>query len=172
METKPSYHILNAEGILRNFNVSKKVTKEEFNKIVKLVDKDCITRFEKNEMLKNKLLDVAFEYINTHKIPGMIESQKVENGSNGGNEKQKYLITKKEFDNIKNHAKDFADYLNSEEKYNKDEMLFFIISLVDALKLKEEDFENFHKRLEDEQGFKKDEDDDDSQDEENLDNDV
>ena len=50
METKPSYHILNAEGILRNFNVSKKVTKEEFNKIVKLVDKDCITRFEKNEI--------------------------------------------------------------------------------------------------------------------------
>ena len=51
--------------------------------------------------------------------------------------------------------------LSKKKNLTKDEQLFFVISLVEFLNLSDRDFNDFHERLNNNDGFSEDDDDDD-----------
>jgi hypothetical protein len=149
-------HILTVMGILDIFNISKKLSNDEIVRLKKKLLPECSTRFEMYEMLKDEIIDETNEYIKSHYIPGLLVNpilDKSKQESTSHIDKKKINIKNERFLKIKHDASQFAMLLQNNKKFSKDELLFFIISLVNALELTEEDFDNFNKRVRDGDDF-------------------
>ena len=170
-------HILNSDGILKSFNISKRVYKKDIDGFIAKHKKDCATKYALNELLKEEIFSHTDDYLRSHSIPGLkpetIESLTEnsnevttnDNVNSDGKRKRKYHIKDPKFIKVREEAAKIGEYLQKTKNLKKDEQLFFIISIVEYLKLSDTDFEKFHDRLNNGDGFVEDdgenEDDDD-----------
>lgn len=153
--------------ILDTFNISKKVSNTDITKLKNKMIGDCSTRFELQELLKEELINETDKYLQTHYIPGLLTPNKGPNRPNNQSSrptqkpKKRINVKSEKFVRVKFNAENLAKTLN-ENKLDKEEMLFFVISLVNMLELSEDDFDTFHKKMESDDDFEE-MDDDDSQ---------
>ena len=161
-------HILNTTGILKVFNISKKVSKKDIDTFITKHKNECSTRYELQELLKTELFEHTKEYLDGHGIPGLVtppkelkESQDVDEEDEDSFKKipKKYKIKDKKFIKVRENAHALSEMLKKRKNLSKDEQLFFVISLVDFLNLSDSDFNDFHERLNDNDGFSEEDDD-------------
>jgi len=156
-------HILTTSGVLAAFNISKKINSDEITKFIKKHKADCSTKFELQELLKNEMFEHTREYLNGHGIPGLIpptksEADIIENDAGELKDepnviKKRYKIKDKKFIKVREDAGKLSNMLKNTKNLSRDELLFFVISLVEFLELSDEHFEDFHERLDDSDGF-------------------
>ena len=156
-------HILNTSGVLKVFNISKKVSSTDITKFIKKHKSECSTKFELQELLKDELFEHTRGYLNNHNIPGLLPPKKSEADIIEDDEqpehdepkviKKRYKIKDKKFVKVREDAGKLSNLLKNTKKLSRDELLFFIISLVEFLELSDEHFEEFHRRLNENDGF-------------------
>lgn len=164
-------HILNTAGILKVFNISKKVSKKDIDTFITKHKSECSTRYELQELLKEELLEHTKEYLDGHGIPGLVTPPKTkkepecdcdeEDEEDFKKIPKKYKIKDKKFIKVRENAHALSEMLSKKKNLTKDEQLFFVISLVEFLNLSDRDFNDFHERLNNNDGFSEDDDDDD-----------
>ena len=165
MENKQVNHILNSSGILKIFNISKKVEATAIDNFIKTHKNDCSTKYELQELLREELFEHTIRYLNDHKIPGLIippktetekeqeEAEEVEEST----ERKTYHINDKRLIKVRENSHALSEMLKK-KKLSKKELIFFVISLTEFLRLKEEDFDKFREDMEDSGDFNETED--------------
>lgn len=134
-------HILNVAGVLKNFGIAKKISAAELKKIKKRAKDDSLSSDEYVDLLKREILKYTDDYVKRNKIPGLITKNKT--GIKNFNIKDpKYIKIYKE-------AVFVAKKLIEGKNLSKKELTFFIMSLVGALDLSQEDFNRFNKEIRD-----------------------
>jgi len=150
-------HILNTNGILKNFSISKCISAKELSIIKKQVESECSDKDDFNKLLNEKLIQYTDEYIKKNRIPGLIINKKtgIKN----------FKIKNKNFMKLYRESVFNAQKLTLEKKLNKEELLFYIISMIGYLGLTQQDFAQFSKDLSESPDFEEDENLDDEDDE-------
>jgi hypothetical protein len=138
-------HILNVTGVLKNFCIAKKIVASELKKIKKLAKDSCSSSDDYTELLKREILKYTDDYVKRNKIPGLITSS--DNGLKSFNIKDKKYIK------IYKEAAQVAKRLLNGRNLSEKELTFFIMSLVGALNLTQEDFNNFNKEIKESADF-------------------
>jgi hypothetical protein len=142
-------HIINVEGILKNFSIAKKISASELRRIRKNAAKESTSQEEYTELLRREILRYTDEYVKKNKIPGIIIKKR--NGLKSFNIKDpEHLKLYKEAallakDIIKNKALD------------KNKLIFFIMSLIGVLNLNQDDFNKFSAEMNKNPDFEEDE---------------
>ena len=133
-------HILAKYGVMANFSIAKKVTKERIKRMSERLNTEDETSAEFQEALKQEILKETQLAIFNNTIPGLIT-----------NAKYKALPTHKKLLNDK--QKKQVTLLSAiiiqsilEKKLTKDETCLLIIQIVNALGLKDSDFKEFTKK--------------------------
>jgi len=141
-------HILTKEGILASFSVSKQITEEEINGMMKDAKNKTKDEDEILELLKTNIMKEIVEATQTGVLPGII----LENVKN-------QLLPVKSLESL-NRMVEVLSTKMKQKKFDKLSLCYFINYLVGSLNLKEEDFEEFHRRIKEVRGDDDDEDDD------------
>ena len=148
MDNQP-LHILAKMGVLKTFSISKKITEAEVENMMQLAKNKSKDQQEALEIVKAKIMKEIIEATKKGTLPGII----LEKSS------QHPIIPIKAIDTL-NHLVVILTQKLKGKKYDKLSLCYFINYLVGALELKEEDFEDFHRRLR--EASEKDDSDDDS----------
>ena len=128
-------HILNVTGILKNFSITKKITRSELSEIKKRISNVSTDSQDYSELLKREILRYTDSYVKKNKIPGLI----VNNPS---------VVRNKKYISLYKEAASIARSLKLDKKLSDKELIFFILSIVSYLQLTRSDFEKFRKELE------------------------
>ncbi len=128
-------HILNVTGILKNFSITKKITRSELSEIKKRISNVSTDSHDYSELLKREILRYTDSYVKKNKIPGLI----VNNSP---------VIRDKKYISLYKEAASLARSLKLDKKLNDKELIFFILSIVSYLQLTRSNFEKFSKELE------------------------
>lgn len=132
-------HLLNQMGVLSSFSISKKITEEEINLMMKRAKVKSKNENEILELIKRKIMKEIIDATKKGTVPGVI-LEKSEN----------YIVPLKIIEPLNN----MVDVLSRKLKAKKLDQLslcYFINYLVGSLGLTEEDFEEFHRRLKESQ---------------------
>jgi hypothetical protein len=148
MEQQPS-HILTKEGILASFSVSKKITEKEINAMMTGAQNKSKDEDEILELLKAKIMKEIIDATQKGTLPGII----LENVEN-------QLLPIKSIESLNRMVQVISQKMK-QKKFDKLSLCYFINYLVGSLGLVEEDFEEFHRRIQDARGDDDDDDDDD-----------
>lgn len=132
-------HILARYGVMANFSIAKKVTKERIKRMSERLNTEDETSAEFQESLKQEILKETQVAIFNNTIPGLITNAKVK-----APVKQKIINDKDKRKVTILSAIIIQSIL--EKKLTKDETCLLIIQMVNALGLKDEDFKDFTKR--------------------------
>ena len=138
-------HILNVTGVLKNFGIAKKIAASELRKIKKRAKDACSSSDDYTELLKSEILKYTDDYVKRNKIPGLITSK--------GDGLKNFNIKDKAYAKIYNEAAKMAKGLLAGRTLSKKELTFFIMSLVGALELTQEDFNAFNKEIKESADF-------------------
>lgn len=133
-------HILTRAGILASFSVSQKVTEEEVDAIMKEAQNRGKTEDEAIDLVKTKIMKEIIDATRKGTLPGII----IENTKN-------QLLPVKSLESL-NRMVEVLSQKMKQKKFDKLSLCYFINYLVGSLGLKEEDFEDFHRRLRDLRG--------------------
>ena len=154
-------HILSIHGIMSNFSIAKKVTKQRLNKLTKELNETNLESQKFQERLKHDILkETQIAYYN-NSIPGLIT-----------NKKQKIDTKHKSAVVSAQTQKKVAMLITvvlakiAEKDLSKKELCLFMIQLINGLGLRDVDFKRFHQNYMDQEDddfddFDEDEDDDD-----------
>ena len=132
-------HILARYGVMANFSIAKKVTKERIKRMSERLKTEDETSAEFQEALKQEILKETQVAIFNNTIPGLITNAKVKSPV-----KQKIIN-----DTDKRKVTLLSAIIIQtilEKKLTKDETCLLIIQMVNALGLKDSDFKDFTKR--------------------------
>ena len=152
-------HILSHFEILRSFNISKKVSSEEIEKIKRMIDKACDTDEKKQELFKKEVLKNTNVYLKTHNIPGVISKNddntfswvinksKTEETEESDTAAMDVELKTDKYKYIKNSSIKLADYINNTEKLTKKQIVFFIVTLIGNFNLTEKDFDDLYNQI-------------------------
>jgi len=131
-------HILAKYGVMANFSIAKKVTKERIKRMSERLNTEDEMSAEFQEALKQEILKETQLAIFNNTIPGLITNAKQKKSSTQNkkllNDKQKKQVGDLSF-------KDLLKVL--EKKLTKDETCLLIVQIVNALGLKDSDFKEF-----------------------------
>lgn len=146
-------HILTQRGVLTSFSIAKKVSEEEIALFFKKYKKTGKSEEQIGELLKEQIFKEITDAMIESKIPGIISPMNmVISKAEKTNEKtNENLIELNRFIMVIAHKL-------VEKKYDKLSLCYFINSLVNLLSLSERDFERFHRKTQNNDG-EKDEDD-------------
>jgi len=132
-------HILAKYGVMTNFSIAKKITKERIQKLhKKLNNTDEMSEEFQNTLKKEVLKETQLAMFN-NTIPGLITNIKKQSSSKNSS----ILITEKEKKKIVALTAGLINAI-AEYKLGKDEMCLLLIQLVNALGLKDVDFKKFN----------------------------
>jgi ribosomal protein S25 len=132
-------HVLNQTGVLTSFSIAQKITEEDIQEYVathkKLGKKDA----KVGEILKQKILDEIQKAVSNNEVPGLVTPQEL--AKNLG-------LEDKVVKNIPelNRLVTIIGNKIREKNYDTMSLCYFINSLVTALDLGEDDFEEFNKQ--------------------------
>lgn len=149
-------HILSRHGIMANFSIAKKVTKQRLNKLIKELNETNVESKIFQDRLKDDILkETQIAYYN-NSIPGLItnKTQKVAAKNNSSiisvqTQKKIAMLTTVILATI------------AEKNLSKEELCLFMIQLINGLGLKDIDFKRFHQNYTDEDDEDFDDEDDD-----------
>jgi len=129
-------HILARYGVMANFSIAKKVTKERIKRMSERLNTEDETSLEFQESLKQEILKETQVAIFNNTIPGLITNAKVKSPIKKKliNDKDKRKVTLLS-------AIIFQTILK--KNLTKDETCLLIIQLVRAFGLKDSDFKDF-----------------------------
>lgn len=133
-------HILAKYGVMANFSIAKKVTKERIKRMSDRLNTEDEMSAEFQEALKQEILKETQVAIFNNTIPGLITNAKVNKSSIKPkiiNDKDKRKVTLLSAIIIQTIL---------EKKLTKDETCLLIIQMVNALGLKDSDFKDFTQR--------------------------
>lgn len=164
-------HILNVAGVLKNFGIAKKIGSVELKKIKKRAADASTSSDEYTNLLKLEIIKYTDDYIKKNKIPGLITRDK--------SGLKNFSIKDPAYIKLYKEAAIVASKLVTGKNLSKKELTFFIMSLVGALNLTQDDFTNFNKEIRSNPDFEEDgkwggfgeyssDDDDDDDDEQNA----
>jgi hypothetical protein len=137
--TPQPIHVLNQAGVLTSFSIAQKITEDDIRQYMathkKMVKKDA----KVSEILKQKILDEIQKAVSNNEVPGLVTPQEV--AKNLG-------IDDKVIKNIPelNRLVGIISNKVREKNYDTMSLCYFINSLVTALDLGEDDFEEFNKQ--------------------------
>lgn len=149
-------HILTQMGILSAFSVAKKITEEDVSKFFKKYKKTGKTEEEIGVILRDKIYEEIHDALLNQKIPGLISAGNLVVPSKDGKD-DGLLVDLNKFIVVIAHKL-------AERNYNKMSLCYFINSLVNLLGLTEKDFEQFHRKMSEENKDENDDDDNDDDD--------
>lgn len=131
-------HILAKHGVMSNFSIAKKVTKERIQKMSERLNTTDETSSEFQDALKQEILKETQLAIFNNTIPGLITNSK----KKITHQHKQLLITEKEKRKVTLLA---AIVIKSilEKDLSKDETCLLILQMVTALGLKDVDFKKF-----------------------------
>ena len=132
-------HILNVEGILKNFSIAKKISSSELRSIKELASKNCASKEDYVELLKAEIIRYTDEYVKKNKIPGLIINKK--------DGLKNFTIKDPVYIKLYKEAALLAKNLTNNRKLEKRELIFLIMSLVGSLGLTQDDFNKFNKEI-------------------------
>ena len=147
--TQQPIHVLNQTGVLTSFSIAQKITEEDIKEYIS-THKNCGKKNAKvSEILKQKILDEIQKAVSNNEVPGLVTAQEVAKAMG---------VDDKVVKNIPelNRLVMIIGNKVREKNYDTMSLCYFINSLVTALDLGEDDFEEFNKQTNPE-----DEDDDD-----------
>jgi hypothetical protein len=159
-------HLIAKHGVMSSFSIARKISKNEFKSLTQKIKKNCKTKKEFDLLLKKEIIKKTNESINLGKIPGLVVPYQ-EKKSVGKKSTKFFLDDTKRTALLSIFSASIVEKV-IEKKLNKDEMCFFILTIVNLLKLSDHDFKMFHQKNEesiDDQDFDDEEDDDDGYDE-------
>lgn len=131
-------HILAKYGVMANFSIAKKVTKERIQKMSEKLNTTDESSVEFQDALKQEILKETQLAIFNNTIPGLITNSKKKASPNH----KKLLITEKEKRQVTLLAAIVVKTI-LEKDLSKDETCLLLIQLVNALGLKDIDFKKF-----------------------------
>lgn len=131
-------HILAKYGVMANFSIAKKVTKERIQKMSERLNTVDETSIEFQDALKQEILKETQLAIFNNTIPGLITNSK----KKASPKHKKLLVTDTEKRKITLLTAIVVKAI-LEKDLSKDEMCLLIIQLVNALGLKDVDFKKF-----------------------------
>jgi hypothetical protein len=131
-------HLLSSLGVLASFSIAKQVSKEEITKISNKIKKQYKEIDDKKfqKLLKDALIQSTKKYVNSMVPPGLIfiemdpKKQKLD---------EFYM-------KLQAISQALANKL-SEEKMTKHQICFIVNALITIMGVKEEDFEEFHRKF-------------------------
>ena len=132
-------HILNVEGILKNFSIAKKISSSEMREIKSLASKECASKEDYVELLKREIIRYTDDYVKKNKIPGLIINKK--------NGLKNFTIKDPKYINLYKEAAVLAKNLTKGRNLDKNELIFLIMSLVGVLDLTQDDFNKFNREI-------------------------
>jgi len=138
-------HILTKAGILASFSISKKITEDEINAMLKDAKNKGKSEDEILTRVKTKIMKEIIDATHKGTLPGIIL------------EKSKQQIIPLQTVESLNHMVLFLSQKMKSKKFDKMSLCYFINYLVANLGLKEEDFEEFHRRVQEIRGEDEDE---------------
>jgi len=133
-------HILAKYGVMANFSIAKKVTKERIKRMSERLNTDDETSAEFQEALKQEILKETQLAVFNNTIPGLITNVKQKSGP-----KNKKLLTDKQKKQVTLLSAIIIQTI-LEKKLTKDETCLLIVQIVNALGLKDSDFKDFTNR--------------------------
>ena len=135
-------HILNQMGIMSSFSIAKKITEGDIKTYFDKHKKSGKKEEEIGQLLQTKILQEIHDAIENNRVPGLLLPQEAaeEMGIN--------KIVIKKIPELNKIIMVIAHKL-AEKKYDKMSLCYVINSLVNALGLSEEDFEQFHEGSDD-----------------------
>lgn len=143
-------HILNREGILKNFSISKKITSSEMKKIKATFFKNRSSGEDYSEELRDEIIKYTDSYIKKNKIPGMIIDKKRKSGESGEIDRQFSKLSIKDPKLIALY-REVQSIVSQLKKINpnmtKREMVFFCMSLIGCFDINQQDFESFRREM-------------------------
>jgi predicted nucleic acid-binding protein len=129
-------HILAQEGILASFSIAKKVTIKDIKQLRTRLNKNSISQLELNNLVKQTVINETQVAIEKQTVPGLIAAETMVSNF----EEKKRLMELTYFASI------VAKKL-TEKKSNKYHLCFVVNALVNMLSLREEDFDEFHRKF-------------------------
>jgi len=132
-------HILNVEGILKNFSIAKKISSSELREIKSLASKSCSSKEDYVELLKREIIRYTDSYVKKNKIPGLIIKKK--------DGLKNFTIKDPVYIKLYKEAALLAKNLTNGRNLRKQELIFLIMSLVGALGLTQDDFNKFNREI-------------------------
>lgn len=147
-------HLLSKHGIMCNFSIAKRVTKQRVNKLIKeLNEKNIDSKVFRDRLKKDMLKETQIAYYN-NSIPGVItNNKKIPSKTSklmSSNSKKKVAILTTLF---------LSKMI--EKDLSKDELCLMLIQIINGLGLQDKDFKNFHDKYTNEIDDEDDEDEDD-----------
>ena len=140
-------HLLTKTGILASFSISKKITEEEVDSLMKNAKRKGKNEHEVLELVKTKIMKEIVDATQKGTLPGIIIEQS-----------KTPLLPIQSVEALNHMVLVLAQKMKS-KKIDKLSLCYFVNYLVASLGLTEEDFETFHRRIKEAQ--EKDDDDDD-----------
>lgn len=131
-------HILAKYGVMANFSIAKKVTKDRIEKMSERLNNTDETSSEFQDALKEEILKETQLAIFNNTIPGLITNSKKKVTS----KHKQLLITEKEKRQVTLLSAIVVKAI-LEKDLSKDETCLLILQLVNALGLKDVDFKKF-----------------------------
>ena len=147
MDEQPM-HILTRAGILAFFSISKKITEDDIDAILKDAKVKGKSKDEVLTLVKTKIMHEIIKATQNGTLPGIILDK---------SKPQSIPLQNVE---ALNHMVLVLSQKMKSKKFDKFSLCYFINYLIASLGLKEEDFEEFHRWIQEAQG-----DDDDDEDE-------
>lgn len=132
-------HILNVEGILKNFSIAKKITSSELRKIKERASKECSSQDDYEDLLKQEILRYTDEYVKKNKIPGLIVNKK--------DGVKQFTIKDPKYLRLYKEAALLVKGISNKKNLDKRELVFLIMSMVGMLNLNQSDFDTFNREL-------------------------
>jgi hypothetical protein len=132
-------HILNVEGILKNFSIAKKISSVELREIKSKASKECASKEDYMELLKREIIRYTDDYVKKNKIPGLIVKKK--------DGLKNFTIKDPVYIKLYKEASLLAKNLTKGRNLEKRELIFLIMSLVGALELTQDDFNKFNREI-------------------------
>jgi hypothetical protein len=133
-EMQSSNHILAQEGILATFSIAKRVTIKDVKHLRDRLKKEKISKSDLNSLIRQTVINETQQAIEKQTVPGLIVADMV------NSEEKKRLMELTYFASI------VAKKL-TEKNSNKYHLCYVVNALVNMLGLKEEDFDEFHRKF-------------------------
>ena len=130
-------HMLTQMGVLTSFSISKKITEKELESMMKSEKNKGKSESEIVSMMGETIINEIVSAVQKRKIPGILIEEK---------KGRKPPIPIKNIEDLNRLVLILGTKL-PRKKYDKISLCYFINYLVGALGLKEEDFEEFHRKI-------------------------
>ncbi len=141
-------HILAKAGILASFSISKKITQDEIDSMMKDAKVKGKSEDEVISFVKTKIMKEIIDATQKGTLPGII----LEKSKN-------FIIPVQAIESLNRMVLVLVQKMKA-KKFDKLSLCYFINYLVASLGLTEEDFEEFHRRIKEVRGDNDDDDDD------------